>query len=81
MDYLDSIISLLDDVPWFQVLIVVASSTVILGFFYAATREDETPVSFRIPVPEQCSPGWEGEMLDEPSIKVDIIEAWTPTEG
>ena len=76
MDYLDSIIPMLDNVPWFQVLIVIVSSTAIYGFFYFASLEDETPVSFRIPVPEQCSSGWKGELLDEPSIKVDTIGAW-----
>jgi len=70
MDFLDSIISLLDDVPWVQVFIAAVSSAVIFGFFYVASLEDEAPVAFRIPVPEQCTPGWEGEVLDEPSIKV-----------
>lgn len=66
----DSIISLFDDVPWFQVLIAITSSAVIFVFFYVASRADEAPVAFRIPVPEQCTPGWEGELLDKPSIKV-----------
>lgn len=73
MDSLNSIVSLLDDVPWFQVLIAVASSAAIFGFLYAASLEDEAPVDFRIPVPEQCAPGWEGELLDKPSVKVDHL--------
>ncbi|MCJ1249613.1 Meiotic Sister-Chromatid recombination aldehyde dehydrogenase [Trapelia coarctata] len=84
MDAFDSIVSRLDDVPWFQVLIVFASSAVIFAFFYIASLEDEAPVNFRIPVPEQCSPDWEGELLDEPSIKVSgssAIQCYYPATG
>lgn len=26
---------------------------------------------YTVPIPEQCKPGWDGKVLDSPSLKVD----------
>ena len=33
------------------------------------TREDESAVPYVVDVPHQCLPGWDGELLNEPSLK------------
>lgn len=62
----------LTQVPWLEISIfLVSTSLVLIVFRYTVlNNEDERPVTFKVPVPEQCSPGWTGEILDEPSIKV-----------
>ena len=71
MDSLNSSISVLHSVPWLQVLITVISSVAILGFLYIASLENEVPVRFTIPIPDQCDAEWRGEVLEKPDIKVD----------
>ncbi|MCJ1295105.1 Meiotic Sister-Chromatid recombination aldehyde dehydrogenase [Xylographa carneopallida] len=46
--------------------------------------EDELPVNFTVPIPEQCSPTWEGEILDNPNMKVSgssAIQCYCPANG
>ncbi|MCJ1414951.1 Meiotic Sister-Chromatid recombination aldehyde dehydrogenase [Xylographa parallela] len=46
--------------------------------------EDELPVNYTVPIPEQCSPVWDGEVLDEPTISVpgsSAIQCYCPTNG
>ncbi|KAK5734016.1 Meiotic Sister-Chromatid recombination aldehyde dehydrogenase [Elasticomyces elasticus] len=49
---------------------------------YQLLRSDPEPaVSFTVPAPEQCKPGWQGKTLDNPSIKVSgstAIQCYTP---
>lgn len=35
-------------------------------------QNDEAPVEYTIPPPEQAKPGWTGKVLDEPTIKVSL---------
>lgn len=39
-------------------------------FAYCLAPDFEKPALYRVPVPEQCAPGWKGEVLENPSIKV-----------
>jgi len=52
---------------------------------YALLRTDsEKAVGFTVPVPDQCKPGWQGKVLDEPSIKVSgstAIQCYAPATG
>ncbi|KAF2237812.1 Aldedh-domain-containing protein [Viridothelium virens] len=44
----------------------------------------EEPVEYDVPVPEQCRQGWDGKILDEPSIKASgstAIQCYCPTNG
>lgn len=58
--------------PWLEVSIFVSSVVFVFAVFkYIVLDDDEgRPVSFKVPIPEQCSPEWEGEVLEEPTIKV-----------
>ena len=53
-------------------LLAVAIAIVALTAFYRAVlvSDDEAPVTFAVPVPEQCKPKWKGRILDELSTKV-----------
>lgn len=56
-----------------EVLILIFSAILILLitiYFALLNNDDERPVSFSIPLPEQCKPGWKGEVLDDPKVKV-----------
>ena len=70
MDSLYSSVSGLRNLPWLEVFITVFSSAAILGFFYIASLENEVPIRFTIPVPDQCDAEWKGEILENPDIKV-----------
>lgn len=41
----------------------------IIIYFTFLNNDDERPISFTIPLPEQCKPGWKGEVLEDPEIK------------
>lgn len=61
-----------EDVPWLEILIFIASIGLVLTVFNYIVLIDsnEQPVSFDVPIPEQCGAQWEGDILDRPSIKV-----------
>ncbi len=69
---MDAVNHLPTQLPWLEVLIFVLS----VVFLYTALRiivfddDRENFVTFQVPVPEQCSPEWKGEVLKEPTIKV-----------
>ena len=58
-------------------LLAVAIAIVALNAFYRAVlvSDDEAPITFAVPAPEQCKPEWKGRILDERSIKV-MTDAW-----
>ena len=48
-----------------------AISAISLVFFYLLFRTDpEAAVPYEVTPPEQVKPGWKGEILEEPSLKV-----------
>jgi hypothetical protein len=76
MEFSQIDLSVLDEVPWFQIFIAFTSASAIVAFFYySLTYKDESAVPFRLPLPEQCDPSWEGEELKEATIKVVILRA------
>ena len=58
--------------PWPEIIIALAAGAIIYIFYrYTVVGDGEDAVpDLNVPVPEQCEPGWQGELLDEPSIKV-----------
>lgn len=54
------------------VLVALVATVATIFWIYRAVcaSDDEGPIAFSIPRPEQCKPGWEGCTLDEPQIKV-----------
>lgn len=56
--------------PGVIILVCVAILTLLITIYFASlNNDDERPVNFTIPLPEQCKPGWKGEVLDGPKIK------------
>lgn len=65
--------SIYEESPKPEVLILIFGAILTLLitiYFTLLNNDDERPVSFSIPLPEQCKPGWKGEVLDDPKIKV-----------
>ena len=61
-----------DQLPWLEISIFLLSIVVIFATLKITVLDDdeERSVHFQVPVPEQCSPDWKGEILDEPTVKV-----------
>lgn len=56
--------------PRLEISIFVLSVAFVFAFFKLIVLDDgERPVPLRVTIPEQCSPGWKGEVLVEPTIK------------
>ena len=54
---------------WIAFVVVVFLSIVAYSFIHC--DDNEQPVPFHVPLPEQSKPGWQGEILEKPSIKVN----------
>ena len=60
-----------NDLPWPEISVILISLTIVSSFCYKLSRDDdEAPVEYTVSIPDQCKPGWEGKILDEPSVKV-----------
>ncbi|MCJ1476153.1 Meiotic Sister-Chromatid recombination aldehyde dehydrogenase [Lambiella insularis] len=74
------------NVPWFE---LVTAFVILVVIYTILTHtvlvdEDELPMSFTVPVPEQCSPEWKGELLEDPGIKMsgyNAIQCYCPANG
>lgn len=54
---------------WTVLLTGVAIS--FAGVIFQWTKPDpEAAVDFEVPLPPQCQPGWKGQVLEKPSLKV-----------
>ncbi|MBE7181733.1 MAG: aldehyde dehydrogenase family protein [Terriglobus roseus] len=63
--------------------LVLLASCFIFGGALLRGRS-ETPVAFSVRPPDQCQPGWSGELVDEASIKVSgstAIQCYAPATG
>ena len=55
----------------FNVVLYSALWIAALSFIWLTCRADpEEAVKYVVDTPEQAKPGWEGEVLEEPSLKV-----------
>jgi hypothetical protein len=55
----------------YNVYILGIVGVVTLGLFYFLLRSDPgAAVPYDVTPPEQSKPGWKGEVLDEPTLKV-----------
>ncbi|MCJ1434427.1 Meiotic Sister-Chromatid recombination aldehyde dehydrogenase [Xylographa pallens] len=73
-------------VPWLAILssFIVMTVVYIILTYTVLIDEDELPVNYTVPIPEQCSPAWDGEVLHEPNIKVpgsSTIQCYCPANG
>ncbi|CAD6579898.1 MAG: Meiotic Sister-Chromatid recombination aldehyde dehydrogenase [Alectoria sarmentosa] len=72
--------------PVVQISIFLLSVVFVSAAFKYIVLDDdeERPVQLEVPVPEQCSPEWKGEVLDEPTIKISessAIRCYCPANG
>ncbi len=52
-------------------IISIAAALLCVALHLVLHRDDgERPVPFIVPIPEQSKSGWQGEILETPSIKV-----------
>ena len=60
------------DLPWLEICIFFGSVIFLVTFFnnIVLSEDKERPVSFKVPIPEQCNPDWKGDLLEDPNIKV-----------
>ena len=58
-------------------LYVAVVSLFLTFYFYYPGNDEERPVHFSIPSPEQCKSGWHGQVLEKPTIKVGPIKFLT----
>ena len=55
----------------FNLLVLGAIGTATLFCFYLLLKKDhDAPVSYNVTPPTQIQPGWKGEILKEPTLKV-----------
>ncbi|KAF4537504.1 Aldehyde dehydrogenase [Lasiodiplodia theobromae] len=69
--------------PQAYVLLATAAITTLF-FFTWYTFDSEAAVDYSVEPPEQCSPGWKGRVLDEPSLKAagsNNIQCYAPATG
>lgn len=55
----------------YSAVVLAAVGAATLYFLYLLLRTDaEAPVPYNVAPPEQARPGWRGEVLQEPTLKV-----------
>lgn len=55
--------------PSLSVLSAIGVATLFVLYFLLR-KDDEAPVPYQVTPPEQVRPGWKGEVLEEPNLKV-----------
>ena len=59
--------------PWLGISIILLPIIFLFAVFKVIVlhhHDEEKAVHFRIPIPEQCSSDWKGELLEKPTVKV-----------
>ena len=61
--------------PWLEISILLLPIVFLLAAFKTIVldEDEERFVHLKVPIPEQCSPDWKGEVLDEPTVKVPCL--------
>ncbi|OSS50277.1 hypothetical protein B5807_05053 [Epicoccum nigrum] len=69
----------------YSTYVLGAVGAATLYFLYLLLRTDlEAPVPYHVPPPEQAQPGWKGQVLQEPALKVSgssLIQCYAPATG
>ena len=58
----------------------VALVAFVFSFWFlklVLSNDAEAAVDYTVPIPEQCKPGWKGEELEDPQIKVWLHSSCT----
>ena len=59
--------------PWLEISIILLPIFFLFAVFKVTVfhhDDEEKVVHFRVPIPEQCSSDWKGELLERPTVKV-----------
>lgn len=72
------VISAMDALDWAAqnqgAVLLTAAAVIFAGTLLVLTKSNgEEAVLFEVPFPPQCEPGWKGEILENPSIKVRMF--------
>ena len=62
--------------PWFEISIILLPIIFLFAVFKVTVlhhHHEENAIHFRVPVPEQCSSDWKGELLERPTVKVASV--------
>ena len=62
--------------PWFEISVILLPIVFLFAVFKVRVLhhdDEENPVHFRVPIPEQCSSDWKGELLERPTVKVTSL--------
>ncbi|KAH6618840.1 Aldehyde/histidinol dehydrogenase [Boeremia exigua] len=75
----------MDGLDEYRTYVLGAVSAATLCFLYLLLRTDaEAPVPYHVTPPEQAQPGWKGQVLQEPTLKVSgssLIQCYAPATG
>jgi hypothetical protein len=80
----DAIDSLLAPIPPPIILLVICILLSLLVLSPFIQPDAERPVLYSVNEPKQCQPGWEGEVLENPSIQAEgssAIRCYCPATG
>ncbi|GAB7344891.1 hypothetical protein MBLNU457_3328t1 [Dothideomycetes sp. NU457] len=67
-----------------SIALLIGFAIFLLSLRYLLVSEPERAADYEISIPEQCKPGWKGEELREPSIKVSgstAVQCYCPATG
>lgn len=53
----------------------IACIVVAYTFFRTTGKDSESPIAYGVSIPKQSNSDWKGEILDEPSIKVNYLDS------
>ncbi|KAL8755017.1 MAG: hypothetical protein Q9184_004927 [Pyrenodesmia sp. 2 TL-2023] len=74
------------DLPWLEISFTILCACLLLELLRLVflSQDEEAPVDYRVPLPEQANAGWTGKVLEEPTIKVSgssAIQCYNPATG
>jgi hypothetical protein len=71
-------LSAMEHLEEYNTLVLGAIGTLTLFVFYFLFRGNpEAAVPYNVTPPKEAQPGWKGEVLEEPSLKVtSALDAW-----
>ena len=63
--------------PWLEISIILLPIVFVFAVVKVTTvlhhHDEEKAVHFKVPIPEQCSSDWKGELLERPTVKVATL--------